>query len=221
MKLPQRQYFYKDNKGKLRKFSYCCICGLGPFKESEKNFKFITATSKTGLSYCLRCYKTLGMDTEDVFDKTSIVNKETIEIVDFKDKNPKISVNKSEEEVEEIRKDPIRYDEVYEEKEEVKVIKKEPVKKEEPDRTGVFFIYLGQLVDDSYRVDITENIEEEIEKINSGSVPGIKHLPMEMLYYHMVTSWKQALFDKDQIMHMSASQKEELINNFITKVFKE
>lgn len=227
--MPSREYFYRDQNGKIKKFTYCCLCGAGPFKRSQKDYEYFTTGSRSELVYCLRCAKGLNLTMEGMWDKSSMVAKETVKIIDpknIKRKEPKKESpdieyipNKNDTQKEDIKKEIIRYDEMYEieEKNDKPILKKQ---QEDPDRTGVFYIYIGQYYDDTFRVDITENIEEEIEKINSGTNPNIKKLPIELLYYHIVTSWKQALFDKDQILHMNASQKEELIEKFIKNIFE-
>lgn len=224
--MPQREYFYRDQTGKIRKFAYCCLCGAGPFKKSQKNFEYFSSGSKSETAYCLKCAKSLNLTMEEMWDKSSKVAKETVKVVSSKELKKKRPHKKETPNIEHIpdndipeKKEIIRYDEVYEinEKNSIPIEKKQ---KEEPDKTGVFYIYIGQYYDETYRVDITENIEKEIKEINSGINPNIKKLPMELLYYHIVTSWKQALYDKDQILHMSIGQKEELIEKFIINIFK-
>lgn len=217
--MPHREYFYRDNAGKIKKFAYCCLCGAGPFKRTQKDFEYIISDSKSETAYCLNCIRELKLKMEDLRDKSSMVANETVEVIDFltlkksrrKNKYPNTKeILKDSELIEEIKKDVIRYDEIYEEKE----------KLEEADKIGTFYIYVGQYCDDTYKVGITENLEEELEKINSGTNPNFKKLPIELLYYHMVTSWKKALYDKKYIINMSENQKEELINKFIKEIFE-
>lgn len=218
--MPSRQYFYKDSKGKVHKFAYCCICGAGPFKQSEKNYNFISTGNRQELSYCTRCYRNLGMKSENLFDKSHMATKETVEAITFQhDAVGDVEVKK-EINIKKDKQDPVRYDEVYE----IKEKDSEPVKKivkEEPDRIGDFFVYMGQFDDGSYKVDITENIEKEVENINFNKKAIGRKLPFELIYYHKVNSWKQALFDKDQMNFLTTPQKEELSRKFIEELFKE
>lgn len=215
--MPLRQYFYKDNNGKIHKFAYCCICGAGPFKQSEKNFNFISTGNRQELAYCIRCYKNLGMKSEDLFDKSRMVTKETTEVIDFKNDDVEDLEVEENVSIKRDRHDPIRYDEAYEIKD------PEPVKKqvkEIPDQTGDFFVYMGQFDDGSYKVDITKDVEKEVEHINLGKSNRNQRLPFELIYYHKVNSWKQALFDKEQTSLLTGPQKEELSQNFIEELFK-
>lgn len=59
--MARRIYFYKDEQGIIQKYSYCCICGAGPFKQSEKNISFISTGSKSDICYCEKCHKNLGI----------------------------------------------------------------------------------------------------------------------------------------------------------------
>lgn len=217
--MPPKAYFYKDNQGNIKKFAYCCMCSAGPFKQSEKNISFITAGSKNDLCYCVRCYKNLGMKTDEILNVTPPPINEKTEIVEFsKPKEPEIAPAEILPEV--IAEDP---GEVYEEdvieSEPVK-IESEPTKNEEMDKPGDLFVYMGQYVDGSYRVDITRNVELEIEMINMGKDPHITKLPIELIYYNKVKDWNEALSEKDQIQRMNTFQKEEMSKSFIKKIFE-
>ena len=159
------------------------------------------------------------MNSEDLFDKSRMITKETTEIIDFQNddvKNIEVEKNIS---IKRDKHDPVRYDEVYE----IKEKDPKPVKKqveEIPDQIGDFFVYMGQFDDGSYKIDITKNVEKEVEHINFGKSNRNQRLPFELIYYHKVYSRKQALSDKEQINLLTTSQKEELSRNFIEELFK-
>jgi len=79
--LPPRSYFYRDSENNLKKFAYCCMCGAGPFKESEKDYKYLSIGSKNANSYCVSCVKTLKLPQESFLIKSPIVVTETIKEV--------------------------------------------------------------------------------------------------------------------------------------------
>lgn len=83
MILPPRNYFYKDENGDIKKFAYCCVCGAGPFKESEKNYRYISLHGRSANTYCINCVKTLGIHTEEIIDKGSYAEKEKVEEYSF------------------------------------------------------------------------------------------------------------------------------------------
>lgn len=59
--MAKRIYFYKDGQGIIQKYSYCSICGAGPFKQSERDLSFISTGSKCDICYCDKCHKNLGI----------------------------------------------------------------------------------------------------------------------------------------------------------------
>jgi hypothetical protein len=76
--LPPRSYFYHDTEGNLKKFAYCSMCGSGPFKESEKNYKYLAIGDKNANNYCLTCVKSLRLSEEGLVNKKEVVEKEIV-----------------------------------------------------------------------------------------------------------------------------------------------
>jgi len=74
--LPSKSYFYKDDTGKIKKFIYCCLCGDGPYKETESNYNFYSVHGGASQNYCLPCARSLGLSLEDIKDKSTLVEKE-------------------------------------------------------------------------------------------------------------------------------------------------
>jgi hypothetical protein len=54
------------------------MCGAGPFKETEKNYKYLAIGDKNANNYCLSCIQTLGLSKENFIDNKDIVEKEVI-----------------------------------------------------------------------------------------------------------------------------------------------
>jgi predicted GIY-YIG superfamily endonuclease len=79
--LPPRSYFYQDTEGNLKKFAYCCMCGAGPFKESEKNYKYLAIGDKNANNYCITCVNQLRLSKESLIDNKEVVEKEVIKEV--------------------------------------------------------------------------------------------------------------------------------------------
>jgi hypothetical protein len=261
--LSRRVYFYKDKNGAIKKFSYCCICSAGPFKQSDKNIEFITTGGKSEVSYCIKCFKNLGMKSEDII-KPSSVNNEDVEIVEFKKQKPilespveEILQKDNSDDIQEVRpqeeiieditlRDPEPVDEMVEELEPIEdaiedplpIVQNTPCEAAEEineltsnieitpeiveeDRKGEYYVYLGQYMDGSYRVDVAKDVIREIEDINAGNDPLLTKLPIELIYYNKMNSWKEAQFEKDQILLMNNFQKEELSKDFIKKIFED
>lgn len=76
--MPPRSYFYHDTEGNLKKFAYCSMCGSGPFKESEKNYKYLAIGDKNANNYCLTCVKSLRLSEEGLVNKKDVVEKEIV-----------------------------------------------------------------------------------------------------------------------------------------------
>jgi predicted GIY-YIG superfamily endonuclease len=83
--LPPRSYFYHDTEGNLKKFAYCSMCGSGPFKESEKNYKYLAIGDKNANNYCLTCVKSLRLSEEGLVNKKEVVEKEIVTEVFYSD----------------------------------------------------------------------------------------------------------------------------------------
>jgi len=77
--LPPRVYFYRDENNVIKKFIYCCRCGAGPFKESEKNYKYLSTWGNDRSNYCVPCAKTMGLTLFEIEDKSLLSEKEKIE----------------------------------------------------------------------------------------------------------------------------------------------
>lgn len=56
-----RQYFYTDDKGIVQKHEYCILCGAGPFKQEEQDTKYKSAGGGRHVTYCIPCFKNLGL----------------------------------------------------------------------------------------------------------------------------------------------------------------
>lgn len=51
----KKEYFYVV-KGKTKKYTYCSFCNSGPYKENEKNIKYVEkGTKNTPINVCKRC----------------------------------------------------------------------------------------------------------------------------------------------------------------------
>lgn len=341
--LARRIYFYKDEQGIIQKYSYCCICGVGPFKQSEKNISFISTGSKSDICYCEKCHKNLGIKNvgasiddipsylkpsqvldfkkpiveekkvfKDIEKSAPVITEEFPEEIpeDISEDPPLIDYPGTSEEIpEEIPEDPLLSDDprILEEIEvipaevpeeptdepEIQVVTEvvpevvteeikepevpdevtiapalaEPVSItepeinilevpavaesliiEEPEINAVnptlivepeiprdvfkeeikkpvklepdIFVYMGQYMDGSFKVDITRNVQLEIKKINQGIYPDVKNLPVELIYYRKFKDWKRALSEKDKIQQMNSDRKEELSKEFIKNFFK-
>lgn len=178
------------------------MCSEGPFRESEKDYKYISLHGKSGHNYCLRCARTLNITLEDIIDKSEIVDNEVIEVVSFHSEDPeKVIIGDSKPKRK--TKDPIPV----------------PVE-EDKDEPGPFFVYIGQFVDNSYLVGISKDIASELDRINSGVNDKLKKLPMEIVYYHIEDTKKEAVGSKEAIMLMKYNQKEDLINKFTEEFFE-
>lgn len=82
--MARRIYFYRDDKGDIQKYSYCCICSAGPFKQSEKDISFISTGSKSDICYCEKCHKNLGIkNLGKPLDESSLWKRPS-QVVDFK-----------------------------------------------------------------------------------------------------------------------------------------
>lgn len=198
--LPPRNYFYKDEKGNIKKFTYCCMCGEGPFKESERNYKYLSLHNKDGSNYCLKCARTLGLNLDDVIDRSSLAEKEKIEVVVFQNVDPPAETPSNTEPEEEATPKP-----------QIKVEEVEP---------GPFYVYIGQFVDNMFLTGVSKDIYKDLERINSGTNPKLKKLPMELVYYHMEDTKEGAIASKEAIMLMTFNQKEDLIKKFTKEFFE-
>jgi hypothetical protein len=54
------------------------MCGAGPFKESEKNYKYLAIGDKNANNYCLSCIQKLNLSKEGFIDNKSNVEKEVV-----------------------------------------------------------------------------------------------------------------------------------------------
>jgi predicted GIY-YIG superfamily endonuclease len=180
------------------------MCSEGPFRESEKDYKYISLHGKSGSNYCLRCARTLNISLEDIIDKSEIVENESIEVVSFNTEKPKRASIEDTKLKKKPKKDPIQT----------------PMKEEDNDEPGPFYVYIGQFVDSSFLVGISKDISKDLDRINSGVNDKHKNLPMEIVYYHIEDTKKGAVGSKGTIMLMSYSQKEDLINTFAEEFFK-
>jgi len=180
------------------------MCGKGPFKDSEKNYRYISLNNKDGSNYCLTCVKTLGLPLTDVIDKSLIAAKEMVEVVTFE--NPVMPEDRPIEDTK-----PIEPEEEY---------IPPPPKKIEEVEPGPFFVYMGQFIDNMFLTGVTKDIYKDLERINSGSNPKLKKLPMELVYYHIEDTKEGAIASKEAIMSMNNNQKEDLIKKFTEEFFK-
>ena len=201
--MPPRSYFYRDNKGDIRKFLYCCMCGEGPFKESEKNYKFISLNGKASHNYCIRCSKNIGLSQDDVVDKSGVTEKEKTEIIAFGETG---------------MEKPVLIG--YSEPEPTPPPPPTPPKPEIVDEPGPFYVYIGQFIDGTFITGATKDMYKDIETINSGKNDRVKKLPVEVVYYHMEPAKIAALNSKGYIMDMSPIQKEGMIKDFAEKFFE-
>lgn len=86
--MPSKSYFYKDDTGKIKKFIYCCLCGDGPYKETERDYNFYSVHGGMSQNYCIPCARALGLSLENIKDKSTMVEKEEkIEEVFFSKSN--------------------------------------------------------------------------------------------------------------------------------------
>lgn len=197
--MPSRVYFYKDDKGKVKKFAYCSMCGEGPFKQSELNFKFISLHNKDGYNYCLRCARALNMSLDDVTDRSSSVEKEQVHIISFEKEKP------PEKSHETLLRDRAAKDVVIPPKPHI-----------EP---GPYYVYIGQFNDNTYISGVTKDIIKDIDRLNSGENEKLKKLPIEIVYYHIEETMQEAITAKNCILGMNYKQKEILIEKFINNFF--
>lgn len=218
--MPPRSYFYKDDNGDIKKFAYCSVCGAGPFKESEKNYKYISLHGRTATNYCTTCMKILGIQSEELIDKHAYVEKEKIKEYSFGTFaksyiDPYIDIPRlpADQQKETEPEKPVK-----EKVEEVPPLPPPPVVEE--DEPGPFYVYVGQLSDDTFITGVTKDMAKDFLTINSGQSSRIKTLPMEIVYYHIEQTKKDALVAKNSIMTMTPFQKEILIEGFVKKFFE-
>jgi predicted GIY-YIG superfamily endonuclease len=179
------------------------MCGKGPFKESQKNYEYLSLHGKVAHNYCVPCAKNAGLSTTELIDKSYQVAKEKVEEIKF--------------EREDITDTPINdmgplIDDITE------PIPPVPIKEEED--PGPYYVYMGQFTDDTYISGVTKDLKKDIDKINSGQSDRLKKLPMELIYYHIEETKKEALNAKVAIMLMAPGQKEALIKEFTEKFFE-
>jgi predicted GIY-YIG superfamily endonuclease len=183
------------------------MCGKGPFKESEKSYRYISLNNKDGSNYCIACFKTLGLPLTDVIDKSLAAANEMVEVVSFENNDLPI-----------VSEDPLIEDTKFLEPEEKFV--PPPPKKVKEVEPGPFFVYMGQFVDNAFLTGVTKDIKKDLERINSGCNPKLNKLPLEIVYYHIEDTKEGAIASKEAIMSMNNPQKELLVEKFVTEFFK-
>jgi predicted GIY-YIG superfamily endonuclease len=193
------------------------MCGAGPFKQSERDYTFLNINHKDGSNYCISCARAIGLDLSEVIDKSEILENEKIEVISFEKAKPPEEAPIPPEET---PPDPIEPPDSGEPEEE-EYTPPPPVNVEEAVvEPGPFYVYIGQFTDDLFITGVTKDIKKDLERINSGSNPKLKKLPLELVYYHIEDTKEGAIASKEAIMSMSNPQKELLVEKFITEFFE-
>ena len=52
-----RVYFYRDKDGTVKKYTYCTICGSGPYTDKDENSEYIASGMATRIVYCRKCVR--------------------------------------------------------------------------------------------------------------------------------------------------------------------
>lgn len=50
-------YFYRDSGGTIKKYTYCTICGSGPYTDKDENAEYISVGAATRIVYCRKCVR--------------------------------------------------------------------------------------------------------------------------------------------------------------------
>lgn len=224
--MPPRSYFYKDENGTLKKFVYCSMCGTGPFKESQKNFEYLSLHGRVSNNYCLPCAKNAGLSIAELTDKSNQVAKEKVEEIVFKKEElTEVVIRDTSQDV--IEPTPPKLSPP--ESDTSKPAPLEPYTPEpvplEPvnvvvEEQGPFYVYIGQFTDNTFVTGVSTDYKRDILRMNSGTNEKLKKLPVELVYFHEEKSKRDAQDAKTAIMLMGSTQKEDLIKKFTENYFK-
>jgi len=183
-----RLYFYRENDV-LKKYTYCSLCGAGPFTESEKHrgeIKHLAGDRGSEINYCRQCMFNQGL-LVDIKDE-KIIEQQMLKTVSNEDVSIKTTV-----------------------KQEIKQQTSVP-------QNGSLFVYMMEGADGILFCHFGRDIEEHIKDVNKGTVKhaGIRltSYPFVLVYKRAVNDEIEATSFVKIIRTLPKAFKVALIDNY-------
>lgn len=183
-----RLYFYKEHDV-VKKYTYCSLCGTGPFTENDKlrgEITYLAGGKGSEIHYCKQCMFNQGLKVDIKDDKA------------IEQRLPKII---SDEDVS------------------IKSLVKLEIKQQaSPPQKGSVFVYMMQGSDGVLFCSYDYNIKQHIDDVNNGVVKhtGTRSTsyPFTLAYKRAVNSEDEATSFVKIIRTLSKAFKEALIKNY-------